>query len=493
MHDVVVFAGPSLGALNGARGVIVERLLDGCRLLPPAQRGDVLGVLLDKPRAILLIDGYYYGVPSVTHKELLYALDAGVRVLGAASMGALRAAELEAYGMTGVGTIFSWYQSGVLEGDDEVAVLHLDAEHGFRPTTVALVEVRHALGRLVLEPRAADGLLADLKEQAFVERTLSRTLALARQHLGAAAAEKLAGALEAESLKQQDALLALREARRLAENPPPPRRPDRSTVFLNAFRERYIKIGDGPTLAEAWHVVQVLHPQAPELVANLLQRFLLASAAHHAGLSPNGRQVEALASRLDEGLRARMNGRTLPRAELLEEAREILLARLAGERFGGPDAAIHKLERLLGFSVRGEPRLSSLLQARHMLWPMWRQVRAFLFSSVFLPAWAVAEAARQGLREFEEWSAGLRIVDEDLVRVAAELWRCEESAVAWEAERRGLAAAEGVYPGFQDALHLLAPNERRKEPGHDYARRKAELLATPIELAPLDVNSRFAA
>ena len=68
------------------------------------------------------LDGYYYTVPSVTHKELLYALDAGVRVIGASSLGALRAVELAPFGRDGAGKVFEAYRSGTLDGDDEVAL-----------------------------------------------------------------------------------------------------------------------------------------------------------------------------------------------------------------------------------------------------------------------------------------------------------------------------------------------------------------------------------
>ena len=54
------------------------------------------------PGAIGVIDGYFDGVPSVWHKEILWALSQGIRVFGGASMGALRAAELDGFGMTGV-------------------------------------------------------------------------------------------------------------------------------------------------------------------------------------------------------------------------------------------------------------------------------------------------------------------------------------------------------------------------------------------------------
>ena len=47
-----------------------------------------------RPPPILIIDGVFQSEPAVRHKEILWALSLGVPVVGAASMGALRAAEL---------------------------------------------------------------------------------------------------------------------------------------------------------------------------------------------------------------------------------------------------------------------------------------------------------------------------------------------------------------------------------------------------------------
>ncbi|TVT40867.1 hypothetical protein FNH05_23330 [Amycolatopsis rhizosphaerae] len=45
-----------------------------------------------------MIDGYFHHVPSVQHKEILYAQHQGLMVVGCSSMGALRAAELTDFG-----------------------------------------------------------------------------------------------------------------------------------------------------------------------------------------------------------------------------------------------------------------------------------------------------------------------------------------------------------------------------------------------------------
>ena len=57
--------------------------------------------------AILIVDGEFGQSLSVWHKEILHALHRGIRVVGASSMGALRAAELDRFGMEGVGEIYA--------------------------------------------------------------------------------------------------------------------------------------------------------------------------------------------------------------------------------------------------------------------------------------------------------------------------------------------------------------------------------------------------
>ena len=110
-----VFLGPSLPAEQATR------LLDAT-YLPPIPQGDLLRLLDRKPRYVGIIDGYFETVPAVWHKEILLAMSSGVHVFGAASMGALRAAELHSFGMVGFGEIFQWYRDGKIIADDEVAV-----------------------------------------------------------------------------------------------------------------------------------------------------------------------------------------------------------------------------------------------------------------------------------------------------------------------------------------------------------------------------------
>lgn len=136
----LIYVGPTLPAER------VRKLLPEATIMPPAAVGDILRA--SKRRGIdriAIIDGYFERMAAVWHKEILVAIERGIEVWGAASMGALRAAELDAFGMRGVGTIYQWYKRGVITADDEVAVAHLPAEYGYRATSDALVNIRYSL------------------------------------------------------------------------------------------------------------------------------------------------------------------------------------------------------------------------------------------------------------------------------------------------------------------------------------------------------------
>ncbi len=166
-EDLIVFLGPSLPRTEALA-------LVRCRVLPPARQGDVWKALSFRPRAIALIDGVFESQPSVWHREILTALQSGVAVFGGASMGALRAAELDRHGMVGVGQIYRGYRDGMLVDDAEVALLHADAEHGYRALSVPLVNVRHAARRAqakkVLDEEEAEQLVEVAAQIFYQER-----------------------------------------------------------------------------------------------------------------------------------------------------------------------------------------------------------------------------------------------------------------------------------------------------------------------------------
>lgn len=153
------------------------------RFRPPAALGDVTKAVIEGATAIGLVDGVFEAVASVWHKELLYALAEGVQVFGAASMGALRAAECAPYGMVGVGTIFAAYVSGNIVDDDAVAQVHGPEELDYIALSEPLVNIEATLDALKktqlvgMEESAAIRLAA--RTTFFKERSYASVLAAA--------------------------------------------------------------------------------------------------------------------------------------------------------------------------------------------------------------------------------------------------------------------------------------------------------------------------
>ena len=132
----ILFVGPSLASeIAEAR-----KLHPDIAFRPPAACGDILTAVQEGATAIGLIDGYFGDLPSVWHKEILFALERGVAVAGGSSMGALRAAECSAFGMVGIGSIFDDYESGNLIDDEAVALVHAPQELGWLPLSVPWVD-----------------------------------------------------------------------------------------------------------------------------------------------------------------------------------------------------------------------------------------------------------------------------------------------------------------------------------------------------------------
>lgn len=137
----ILFVGPSLPDAAALCG-------DGIRVLPPAAHGDLLAAVRAGATAIGIVDGNFEHVAPVWHKEILHALDNGVTVFGAASMGALRAAECDTFGMVGIGSIYEDYATGRRIDDADVALLHGPAELGYPALSLPLVNADATLDRL---------------------------------------------------------------------------------------------------------------------------------------------------------------------------------------------------------------------------------------------------------------------------------------------------------------------------------------------------------
>ena len=197
---LAVFAGPSLPESDRIAS-------PGIAYLPPASRHDVRNATRTFD-VILLIDGVFHHDLAVSTKEV-YRAAQSVRVFGAASVGALRAAENHPYGVVPLGTVALWYVREIIDGDDEVAVLMDRDRH--RALSVASVNVRYlcrlCLRRGLLGADEAAAVVARSRDVFYADRTWDDVLAFvpaARRDAIAAVARREA------DLKRLDARFALR-------------------------------------------------------------------------------------------------------------------------------------------------------------------------------------------------------------------------------------------------------------------------------------------
>ena len=343
----VVFAGPTLPAAE------VAALLPGARVLPPVRHGDLLGLDLTAGDRVLIIDGVFWQTASVRHREILHLLRLGVTVSGSSSMGALRAAELHRFGMRGFGEIFRLYRDGVVEGDDEVAVVHGTAEDGYRAYSDPLVSIRISLRDAtavgVIGADEAEALLDLARAMPFRARSFRALDRAARGRVaGAEAFQAWRGDRDTDA-KAADARLMLTAA--AADDPAlRPAGPGdeaihhvRTTLFADwQYRFRGASADDGPVSdSEAVGVIRLAYPG----FRDAYRRHVLAEVT---GAAPDDPALVAQAAAVarSRGLRAdplALAGGWLTEPETAldpDEALATLLARMIGVRLPSLPAAL---------------------------------------------------------------------------------------------------------------------------------------------------------
>jgi hypothetical protein len=218
MTEIVIYTGISLSWADAGA------LLDA-DYRPPVKRNDInIQPGRKKPDIIGIIDGIFFDRAAVGHREIIRALKAGVIVVGGSSMGALRASELDSYGMIGVGRIYEWYRDGIIESDDEVAVtFHPET---LEPLSIPLVNIRttleYAAGAGMIDTYQTDILLQIARSMYYPNRSYhaivkagvkAGIITLSRQD------EILDFLIKNEvDVKRDDALLVIRKIRQLAES-----------------------------------------------------------------------------------------------------------------------------------------------------------------------------------------------------------------------------------------------------------------------------------
>jgi hypothetical protein len=222
---IYVYVGPTLPR---SEPVMTTR---GVQVRAPIQHLDLFDTAIRTGDTVVIIDGVYHQAPALRHKEILAAMGRGVRVIGAASIGALRAAELSQFGMLGVGSIYTAYAQGEIHGDDEVAVGQApDGE--WDALTWPLVNLRHSLKLAalagVIDSERAASLLAAFRAVYYPQRTKAAVQAVCRRHGETEFSRWLVRQRERDryfgDLKRADALVAVHTAL-AASGPQPSARP----------------------------------------------------------------------------------------------------------------------------------------------------------------------------------------------------------------------------------------------------------------------------
>jgi len=214
MQKIIVFLGPSL------ERAAAEKIL-AAEYREPAKRGDILLAVSCGATIICLIDGVFHQDCAVAHREILHATKKGIRVVGASSMGALRAAEMDTLGMIGIGEIYQKYKSGELESDDEVALV-FDPESGLS-LSEPLINIRYTLKKAqecgIITPATHDLLLTTARSVFYPQRTYSRIVSAAGTSLDAETRERFLLWVEKGQCdqKREDAIAALEYIRGLVE------------------------------------------------------------------------------------------------------------------------------------------------------------------------------------------------------------------------------------------------------------------------------------
>jgi hypothetical protein len=172
MGKPIIFLGPSLSHEKA-------RKIFDADYRPPARKGDFLRLAADfaaVEMTVGFIDGVFLQDYPPTPIEVYHlARKNGVLLAGAASLGALRAVELEKFGMIGIGKIFQLYKMGKLDADDEVAVTFVSEEGGdYRLQSEAMIDIRYNLylahKKEVISEKAKSVLVKLAKEIYFPHR-----------------------------------------------------------------------------------------------------------------------------------------------------------------------------------------------------------------------------------------------------------------------------------------------------------------------------------
>ena len=210
--SVIVFIGPSLSREEASKILNAD-------YREPIQRGDVSAVLNENPDIIGIIDGVFHQQPAVSHREILDALKRGITVVGGASMGALRASELDDFGMVGIGYVYNQYKKGLIESDDDVAVaINPITMEKFSDSLVSMeYNFKKALDKGIISKKEFNDLIETAKSIFYPKRTYAYLLNMVQIQPAKIAVIENFLIEEGVDIKRQDAIEVLEYIKNLLD------------------------------------------------------------------------------------------------------------------------------------------------------------------------------------------------------------------------------------------------------------------------------------
>ena len=139
MNKPIVYLGPTLNREEASK------ILDA-DYRDPAKKGDFLRLshTSEEKKYVGFIDGVFlHDYPPSPIEVYHLATRKNIELIGASSLGALRAVELEKFGMKGIGKIFQLFKNGILNADDEIAVTFVRDKNILQ--SEALIDIRFNL------------------------------------------------------------------------------------------------------------------------------------------------------------------------------------------------------------------------------------------------------------------------------------------------------------------------------------------------------------
>jgi hypothetical protein len=151
----------------------IRAVLPQAHCAPPIRRFDLAQDVEQGFHVVGIIDGEFFQSFAVTPSEILDALRSGLRVYGAGSMGAMRAAELRVHGMVGCGAIYDRICRERYFQDDHLGVVFDGIEgQASLPMVDFIATVDHLVDGTLLPKESASVLIQAYQRLHFTQRRI---------------------------------------------------------------------------------------------------------------------------------------------------------------------------------------------------------------------------------------------------------------------------------------------------------------------------------